>query len=275
MIPEDFRKLQSVVTPAAELESTLGGVTLAGTIRRNRGVPFDAMRVLGRYALVLLTAGQGQYLGKPGRRTAVGSGDLIVVLPDAPHAYGPGADLNWNEIYLVFDGPVFRAWHDTLAGLAPIVRGLPLLQTYLELRAIALSTDAIAQVIQLQSFFHGLLRHTRLDTTTQLPWLKQARQLLSLPPLDPAGDPKRVAQSVGVDYELFRKRFREHVGSAPGKFRDAAILRHGARLLIDPDLTLSDVAAATGYCDAFHFSRRFREVIGVSPSEYRRRARGA
>ena len=43
------------------------------------------------------------------------------------------------------------------------------------------------------------------------------------------------------------------------------------RLLLDPDLPVSEVAVACGYDDALYFSRVFRRVCGVSPTEYRKR----
>lgn len=68
------------------------------------------MRVLGSYALVYVVGGGGEYSDARGTRRQVSEGDLIWVFPDIPHAYGPARGGRWDEIYLVFDGPVFDLW---------------------------------------------------------------------------------------------------------------------------------------------------------------------
>jgi len=46
-------------------------------------------------------------------------------------------------------------------------------------------------------------------------------------------------------------------------------IRHASELLLHFDHKLQQVAAMTGYADSFSFSRAFKRVIGVSPSNYR------
>jgi AraC-like DNA-binding protein len=35
-------------------------------------------------------------------------------------------------------------------------------------------------------------------------------------------------------------------------------------------MSLGEIAAATGFYDQSHFTKRFRKVTGVTPSEYRK-----
>jgi AraC-like DNA-binding protein len=41
--------------------------------------------------------------------------------------------------------------------------------------------------------------------------------------------------------------------------------------LLEPTLTLTEIAAELGYADQAHFTRAFRRWTGESPSGYRRR----
>ncbi|MHC4883674.1 MAG: helix-turn-helix domain-containing protein [Planctomycetota bacterium] len=43
-------------------------------------------------------------------------------------------------------------------------------------------------------------------------------------------------------------------------------------LLAEGDRSIAEVAAAVGFRDALYFSRTFRELMGMSPTEYRRAA---
>ena len=44
------------------------------------------------------------------------------------------------------------------------------------------------------------------------------------------------------------------------------------QLLITSNHTIAEIGSSVGYADAFYFSRQFRVVHGVSPSEFRTRA---
>ena len=101
--------------------TSLGTIWLAGFIRGNRGVPFNAMRILGKYAIVYQLGGSGRYADRVGGSQAVGPGQLIFVYPERPHAYGPPADGRWDEFYIVFDGPVFDLWRPLIERLGPVV----------------------------------------------------------------------------------------------------------------------------------------------------------
>jgi AraC family transcriptional regulator len=43
--------------------------------------------------------------------------------------------------------------------------------------------------------------------------------------------------------------------------------------IADTNLPLAEIALAAGFSDQSHFSRRFRQYIGVSPSAFRRSQR--
>jgi AraC-like DNA-binding protein len=42
-------------------------------------------------------------------------------------------------------------------------------------------------------------------------------------------------------------------------------------LLSNQRTTIKEAAAATGFCDEFHFSRRFKQITGESPMHFRQR----
>ena len=46
-------------------------------------------------------------------------------------------------------------------------------------------------------------------------------------------------------------------------------LKTAAELLKNPDLTVAEVAYSSGFNDATYFSRSFKKVYGLSPTEFR------
>ena len=45
---------------------------------------------------------------------------------------------------------------------------------------------------------------------------------------------------------------------------------HARKLLIDSDQNIAEIAYASGYESLSNFNRRFHELTGLSPKEYRR-----
>jgi transcriptional regulator GlxA family with amidase domain len=80
-----------------------------------------------------------------------------------------------------------------------------------------------------------------------------------------------VAESVGLPYDTFRRRFTAEVGLSPLAYRNAQRLRSAATLLKMTEMTIRQIAIQLGYADEFHLSRRFRAHFGVPPRTYRRR----
>ena len=66
--------------------------------------------------------------------------------------------------------------------------------------------------------------------------------------------------------------FKEQMGIPPTKYILKLRMEHAASLLSEScDLSIGEVARASGYGDINFFSRTFKSYVGVSPSEYRKR----
>jgi AraC family transcriptional regulator len=101
------------------------------------------------------------------------------------------------------------------------------------------------------------------------PWIARAMELLRADfarPLTAAG----IARAVGASPTRLAAAFRRHEGltlaAAVRRLRvEAACTR-----LADPEVTLADVAAETGFADQSHLTRVFKRVTGTTPGAYRR-----
>ena len=84
---------------------------------------------------------------------------------------------------------------------------------------------------------------------------------------------KTLARLSHLSEQRFHVVFKEALGRAPIEHLKAQRLRAAQNLLIETDSPVGEVGAAVGYGDPFHFSRTFKAVFGLSPSEYRDGAR--
>lgn len=58
-------------------------------------------------------------------------------------------------------------------------------------------------------------------------------------------------------------------GTPPMAYYQRRRMQHAADLILNPDISLTEVAHRIGCADSAHFSRTFRRQIGMSPREYR------
>jgi AraC-like DNA-binding protein len=88
---------------------------------------------------------------------------------------------------------------------------------------------------------------------------------------DPALSPGSVSDALGMSVRYLHLLFQAE-GSTPYRWLVEHRLDRAAALLADSrqaSRTISEIAAGTGFKDAAHFSRVFRDRHGLSPSEYR------
>ena len=82
-----------------------------------------------------------------------------------------------------------------------------------------------------------------------------------------------VAARLGVSQRQLERTFRSHVGLTPKTLARLARLRRARLALkLTRDRKLVDVALDAGYFDQAHFTRDFRELVGMTPGRYRQRA---
>lgn len=90
-----------------------------------------------------------------------------------------------------------------------------------------------------------------------------------------AGTETVLAARLAVSPRHLRRLFNEHLGVTPDQLARSRRAHFARRLLDDSDLTVADVAFASGFGSLRQFNRDMREVFRASPRElrsYRRRA---
>jgi AraC-like DNA-binding protein len=248
--------------------SPVGRITLAGLLRNHTGVRDLPPRKLGSYALVYLLRGTGVYGDTTGVRRKLVPGDLLLVFPEIPHWYGPPQGAVWDEFFIVFSGDVFDLWR--MAGLlnpaSPTCHLEPVDYWLRRLQELVVGEhDSLLQVCSLQ---HALAEAFEASAGPKEPeWIDRARRLMGEPGNRTAA---MVARTLGMSYETFRKRFVAATGVSPAHFRLTKMLDRACSLIVSERATNKQIAERLGFCDEFHFSHRFKQVLGISPAEFRR-----
>ena len=80
---------------------------------------------------------------------------------------------------------------------------------------------------------------------------------------------KDAAQAVSLDKTYLCHLFQRFDSQTPHEYLTRLKMNKAAELLEDTELLIKQVASTVGYADAFHFSRVFKRVLGVSPKHFR------
>jgi len=88
---------------------------------------------------------------------------------------------------------------------------------------------------------------------------------------DPALNVEMLAANAGMSRVHMHRKLKELTNQSARDFIRNIRLKQAATLLTDKRLTVSEVAYATGFSNISHFSSSFKELYGVSPTEYKER----
>lgn len=75
---------------------------------------------------------------------------------------------------------------------------------------------------------------------------------------------------VGLNRSYLCSVFKEILNTSPQKYLINFMINKSCELLNNPALSIGDISRSMGYEDSFHFSKLFKKVKGISPSQYRK-----
>ena len=249
----------------------LGRIDLAGTLKNAPGLPADRLRILDGFAAVYILKGSGWYKDEHGPQRSVRAGDLILAFPGLRHSYGPDAGQGWDEIYICFSGPIFDLWRQEgiLDPAQPLLALRPI-QAWAERLKRCVTAPGLGQLCRIQDFLADALSGQASPPPSPAAWFEEACQNLGQSGQGHAGLP-RLAASLGLSYESFRKKFKAAAGLSPAKYAEKRRLEQAGALLGQYNFSNQQMAEMLGFCDEFYFSRRFKAFFGVSPKAFRQR----
>lgn len=240
------------------------------------------MRVLGKYAIVLILDGEVFYEDANGSKAVLNSGQIIMVTPELAHAYGSNNGEPWSQTYVVFDGPQFD-----LLQQSEIIQSR---QPFWKLESIPEWNNRLENVIHhsgevhkgydlrtIGNFVQLLIDMAVTDApieSTKHDWLKESIRLLGEPQSSGWMAPQEVAIQVGLSYENFRKLFNERMGKPPSKYQRQRKIDRACAAIYHGSINFKELAEQLEFSDVYHFSKTFRQIKGIPPSTYRRTVRG-
>jgi len=82
-----------------------------------------------------------------------------------------------------------------------------------------------------------------------------------------------MAKLAGISPSFFNQRFKTLLRLTPTAYLLSLRVQEARNLLVRTNNSLTDIGYEVGFFDQSHFSRKFKEVTGLTPLQYRKEYR--
>jgi AraC-like DNA-binding protein len=262
------------------VDEELGGLELVEAVHDR---PRFARHAHPTYALGVVQRGVNRFRYRGAFHVAA-AGMVCTVTPDEAHEIEPvaGAGFAYRCLYPGLD--VVREVAASVAGrrvagtlaLPPVIEDPEVARGILavfEAEAESAGTPRLAREAQLLALLARVaVRHAVRPVAPRAkappaPALARARDYLAAHCMENVGL-AQLAAIAGVDRFALVRGFSRAYGLPPHTWLLQERVRR-AQVLLRAGLPIADVAAEVGFADQSHLTRRFRQIVGVTPGRYR------
>lgn len=266
--------------PSVNYSKTLGTSDSwigCGYINRNGKSKALANVSFPYFSLVLVLDGRGTYIDEQGQQYSLGKGSVFLRRPGQRHSSHCESLPAWKEVYLDCD----QALYEHLASFLIPEHGAVVFQTASPLEAIdhfsgfmefvknASELDMPSVYIKfielLGALFNGSMNHPEHHENNMVNQVKLALDELCHQRIDL----KLYCDELGLNYEVFRKEFKEQTGLSLMKYIVRCRLDKACTLLRTTNLRISEISNELGYSSQYEFSNQFKRYFNLSPRQYK------
>lgn len=227
-------------------------------------------RAYKHYTISHLLEGRGWIWMKNEGKKFLTPGEAIVMVPNKILDFS-GLDI-FKEDFISFDGPIADqlAASDILKGgviqMGQVRRLLPILDLIKSPhRDAQIKANILLQKLIVDLYFEqkNLKKTNRHDLIEKL-----IDEIMANPHKWWTID--EMAKVVDMPKVSFNRFFSSQTGLTPKKYVDKLKMEYAKEKLENTKQTLNEISEKLGYNNPFHFSKRFKQLTGFSPKEYRK-----
>ena len=222
------------------------------------------------YSISYLVEGDGRFWYPPDHELQVNPGQCIIVSPEFINRYGGDKD-KYLEDSICFAGPVADLLYRSGVikdGVFEMGKGRRLLPV-MKLAADPAVDSQLNANFALQRLLFDIYNENKARSKKDSPLVDKLIETMKQQ-IHRWWTVEEMADFSGLSDDQFRRIFAKQTGMLPTIYLDRLKLQKAAEMLTGSELSVAAVAAELGYVDQYHFSRRFKSIMGFSPNRYRR-----
>ena len=252
------------------------------------GYNFDIERgrILDEYQMLYLLEGEGVFSSKHVRDVHIKAGDIFLLFPGEWHTYHPMPGSPWKSYWIGYKGRNMddRLKYGFLSLEKPVYHvGFSNDIVYLYDSAIKTAKEEPAHCQQilagivnnLLGLMYSLERSMELSRKGGYVDMINRARLRIREGVEEKITVQEIADGLGSSYSNFRKLFKEFTGISPASYQQDLKLQRAKELLTGSEMKVREIVEAVGYADTANFIRKFRNIEGMTPGQYREAGRQA
>ena len=239
-------------------------------------------RILNEYQLIYIAKGEGIFESSGVGKLKVIEGSVIILFPGEWHRFKPKANTGWDEYWVGFKGDVI----DNLIKKQFFHPEEPVLYTGLKEEVLILFTDIIENtksektgyqplisgaVLYLLGYIHSFVKQKKFENEDIVEVMVTKARFLLRAKIDEDVTMQLIAEQLHVSYAWFRKMFKLYTGIAPQQYLIQLKIEKAKMLLRNPLKSVKEIAYELNFDSPFYFSKLFKEKVGLSPDQYKRK----
>lgn len=222
-----------------------------------------------------ISAGKGVF-NTAGKSYALSQGDMFLIFPSQVVSYIADDSDPWEYYWVGFNGTEANR----LVNLSGLSKDNPLLRLTEvgEVKTLLLniynssgnSPTADANMIGYLYLFLGRLIQEHGDSRSSFGTRDYLAQALRFIQYNYAGEigVTEIADYVGISRSQLYRAFMAYFNISPNNFLQKYRINEACSLLHNGSYTVAEIANSVGFADPLYFSRVFKKVKGMTPTEY-------
>ncbi len=196
-----------------------------------------------------------------GKKYEVGKGEIFIICPGQLTVYTADKQDPWHYVWIGFSGKEA----ERLRTLVPV---MPYgAETFLRIAEFARMGVRNYEIYL--SHIYEILYYLFSDRESNTDICKQVKDYVRLNYMQPL-TVESISLRFGLNRRYLSRIFKAKYGVAIKEYI-VTVRCHMAAEFLKKGYNVSEAAMMTGYPDQFAFSKMFRKVLGISPSEYKKK----
>ncbi|WP_025146011.1 helix-turn-helix domain-containing protein [Pedobacter jeongneungensis] len=237
-------------------------------------------RVLSEYQLVYIASGTGTFEAEFIGKVDVQPGTIFFLYPGIWHRFKPDEKNGWSEYWVGFGGSYANHLmkQDCFSAEHPLIYmgfNAEFINIFIQLidtiKFDGMGSNQLAGCLTIQLL--GLVYASallKLQSSSRKAQIINNIKYSIHENLNSDISPEKLAEKHNVSYAWFRKSFKEITGQSPGQYQLNLKIQKAAKMLLETDLGICDIAYQNGFESEYYFSRLFKSKMNLSPSRYRK-----
>ncbi|MDR2404493.1 MAG: AraC family transcriptional regulator [Spirochaetaceae bacterium] len=235
--------------------------------------------------LIYCREGLGYYALRGRESHTLSAGQLIIIPPITPHEYGSNRENPWTIFWIHLNGFLFYPFYEMVSSTVPVripeIYGTQLIGLFRQCFNILkwpYGDEEFLYLCQLATAMLALIPCAAKQpadslSTSGIQGIERAFAFMKEHLREPIGL-NELAEAARFSPSHLYYLFKQSTGCAPIEYFLRLKIRTAAKEVYFSNLPIRDIAETYGIEDPYYFSRLFKKIMGIAPTQYRKRGRG-